>query len=363
MKRTPLYSAHRRAGGRMVEFAGWEMPVQYSGVITEHMAVRSRAGLFDVSHMGEIAVRGVGADAMCQRLTANDLARMQVSQAQYNLLLNDRGGVIDDVIFYKRQSDDFLICVNASNSEKDFHWLRQHATGAIQVENVSTDYAQLALQGPLAETILQPLTAMALANIKSFYFAESEVAGTRCLIARTGYTGEAGFELYCSSQNAEKLWRDLLDAGAPAGLVPAGLGARDTLRLEKAYPLYGHELDDSTTPLEAGLQWVVKFSKGSFIGYEVLLRQKQAGVERKLVGLELIEPGIARSEYRLLKDGRCIGKVTSGTRSPTLGRSIALGYVEAEEARTENILEVEIRNRPVRAKIVPLPFYRAPTRR
>ena len=347
----------------MVEFAGWEMPVQYSGVITEHMAVRSRAGLFDVSHMGEIAVRGVGADAMCQRLTANDLARMQVSQAQYNLLLNDRGGVIDDVIFYKRQSDDFLICVNASNSEKDFHWLRQHATGAIQVENVSTDYAQLALQGPLAETILQPLTAMALANIKSFYFAESEVAGTRCLIARTGYTGEAGFELYCSSQNAEKLWRDLLYAGAPAGLVPAGLGARDTLRLEKAYPLYGHELDDSTTPLEAGLQWLVKFSKGSFIGYEVLLRQKQAGVERKLVGLELIEPGIARSEYRLLKDGRCIGKVTSGTRSPTLGRSIALGYVEAEEARTENILEVEIRNRPVRAKIVPLPFYRAPTRR
>ena len=347
----------------MVEFAGWEMPVQYSGVITEHMAVRSRAGLFDVSHMGEIAVRGVGADAMCQRLTANDLARMQVSQAQYNLLLNDRGGVIDDVIFYKRQSDDFLICVNASNSEKDFQWLRQHATGAIQVENVSTDYAQLALQGPLAETILQPLTAMALANIKSFYFAESEVAGTRCLIARTGYTGEAGFELYCSSQNAEKLWRDLLYAGAPAGLVPAGLGARDTLRLEKAYPLYGHELDDSTTPLEAGLQWVVKFSKGSFIGYQVLLRQKQAGVERKLVGLELIEPGIARSEYRLLKDGRCIGKVTSGTRSPTLGRSIALGYVEAEEARTENILEVEIRNRPVRAKIVPLPFYRAPTRR
>jgi aminomethyltransferase len=358
MKRTPLYSAHRRARGRMVEFAGWEMPVQYSGVITEHMAVRRRAGLFDVSHMGEIAVRGDGAEAMCQRLTANDLVRMQVSQAQYNLLLNDRGGVIDDVIFYKRQSDDFLICVNASNSEKDFQWLRQHASGEIQVENVSTNYAQVALQGPLAETILQPLTAMALANIKSFYFAESEVAGTGCLIARTGYTGEVGFELYCSSQNAEKLWRDLLDAGEPAGLVPAGLGARDTLRLEKAYPLYGHELDDSTTPLEAGLQWVVKFSKGSFIGCEVLLRQKQAGVERKLVGLELIEPGIARSEYRLFKDGRCIGKVTSGTRSPTLRRSIALGYVEAEEARAENILEIEIRNRPVRAKIVPLPFYR-----
>jgi aminomethyltransferase len=358
MKRTPLYAAHRRAGGRMVEFAGWEMPVQYSGVIAEHTAVRSRAGLFDVSHMGEIAVRGAGAEAMCQRLTANDLARMQVYQAQYNLLLNGHGGVIDDVIFYKRQPDDFLICVNASNSEKDFKWLRQHATGKIQVENVSADYAQLALQGPLAETILQPLVPIALADIKSFYFGESEVAGTRCLIARTGYTGEAGFELYCSSQDAEKLWHDLLDAGAPAGLVPAGLGARDTLRLEKAYPLYGHELDDSTTPLEAGLQWVVKFSKGSFIGCEVLLRQKQTGVKRKLVGLELIEPGIARSEYRLLKDGRCIGRVTSGTRSPTLGRSIALGYVEAEEGRAENILEVEIRNKPVRAKTVPLPFYR-----
>jgi aminomethyltransferase len=283
---------------------------------------------------------------------------MQVSQAQYNLLLNDRGGVIDDVILYKRQPDDFFICVNASNTEKDFQWLRQHGTGKIQVENVSADYAQLALQGPLAEKILQPLTAMALAEIKSFYFAESEVAGTRCLIARTGYTGEAGFELYCSPADAEKLWQRLLDAGSPTDLMPAGLGARDTLRLEKAYPLYGHELDDSTTPLEAGLQWLVKFSKGSFIGCEVLLRQKQAGVKRKLVGLELIEPGIARSEYRLLKDGRCIGRVTSGTRSPTLGRSIALGYVEAQEARAENILEVEIRNKPVRARIVPLPFYR-----
>jgi aminomethyltransferase len=358
MKQTPLYAAHRRAGGRMVEFAGWEMPVQYSGVIAEHLAVRSHAGLFDVSHMGEIVVRGSGAEALCQRLTANDVARMKVSQAQYNLLLNDHGGVVDDVIFYKRQPDDFLICVNASNSEKDFHWFRHHATGEVQVENVSAHYAQLALQGPLAEKILQPLTRIDLAGVKPFYFAQGELAGTHCLIARTGYTGEAGFELYCSWQDAGKLWDDLLDAGSPAGLVPVGLGARDTLRLEKAYPLYGHELDDSTTPLEAGLDWVVKFSKGSFIGCEVLLRQKQEGVKCKLVGLELIEPGIARSEYRLLKDGQCIGRVTSGTRSPTLGRSIALGYVAVEEARAENILEVEIRNKPVRAKIVPLPFYR-----
>jgi aminomethyltransferase len=342
----------------MVEFAGWEMPVQYSGVIAEHLAVRSRAGLFDVSHMGEIKVGGAGAEALCQRLTANDVARMKVSQAQYNLLLNNQGGIVDDVIFYKRQPDDFFICVNASNSEKDFQWLREHATGEVQVENVSAEYAQLALQGPLAERILQRLTPINLADINSFYFTESQVAGIRCLIARTGYTGEAGFELYCQSGDAEKLWEDLLDEGSPTGLVPVGLGARDTLRLEKAYPLYGHELDDSTTPLEAGLEWVVKFPKGSFIGCEVLLRQKQEGAKRQLVGLELIEPGIARSDYRLLKNGRSIGRVTSGTRSPTLERSIALGYVTAEEAGIENMLEVEIRNKPVRAKVVPLPFYR-----
>jgi aminomethyltransferase len=342
----------------MVDFAGWEMPVQYSGVIAEHLAVRSRAGLFDVSHMGEIEVRGIGAEAFCQRLTANDVSRMQVSQAQYNLLLNDQGGVVDDVIFYKRQSGDFFICVNASNTEKDFQWLRDHATGDVEVENVSGDYAQLALQGPLAEKILQPLTPINLAEMKSFYFAQSELVGKRCLMARTGYTGEVGFELYCQSNDAQKLWDDLLNAGSPVGLVPVGLGARDTLRLEKAYPLYGHELDDGTTPLEAGLDWVVKFAKGSFIGCEVLLRQKQEGVKRQLVGLELIEPGIARSEHRLFKDQRCIGRVTSGTRSPSLGRSIALAYVAAEEACTENILDVEIRNKSVHAKVVPLPFDR-----
>ena len=357
MKRTPLYTAHRRAGARIVDFAGWEMPVQYSGVIAEHLAVRSRAGLFDVSHMGEIQVRGGGAEAFCQRITANDVARMKESQAQYNLFLNEQGGVVDDVIFYKLERGDFLICVNASNTDKDFQWLRDHAPADVEVENVSAEYAQLALQGPLAEETLQPLTPLNLAQIKSFYFASGDVAGTRCLVARTGYTGEAGFELYCEPNDVEKLWDNLLEAGSPMGLVPVGLGARDTLRLEKAYPLYGHELDDGTTPLEAGLNWVVKFSKGSFIGCEVLLRQKQEGVKRKLVGMELTEPGIARNQHRLFKDRRCIGKVTSGTRSPTLGRSIALAYVAAEEARTENILEVEIRNKSVHAKVVPWPFY------
>jgi aminomethyltransferase len=357
-KRTPLYDAHRRAGAKMVEFAGWEMPVQYSGVIEEHLAVRSKAGLFDVSHMGEIEIHGDDALEFCQRLTANDLSRIHISQAQYNLLMNENGGVVDDVIFYRLDPNRFFICVNAANSEKDFAWIRQHAIGQLNIENVSADYAQLALQGPLAKEVLQPLTPIELSTIKQFYFARGEVCSVDCLVARTGYTGEDGFELYCAPDCAEKLWNSLLEAGAPAGLIPAGLGARDTLRLEKAYPLYGHELDDATTPLEAGLDWVVKLAKGPFIGHEVLLRQKEEGVKRKLVGLELIDPGIARSEYPLFKDGKSIGRVTSGTKSPLLERSIALGYVTVEQAFIDNNIEVEIRGRAARAKVVPLPFYR-----
>lgn len=342
----------------MVEFAGWEMPVQYHGVIDEHRAVRQGAGLFDVSHMGEIEVRGENALELCQRLTANDISRMRLGQAQYNLLLNERGGVIDDVIFYRLEQDSFFICVNASNSDKDFAWLRTQAAGAAEVENVSDKYAQLALQGPHAAKILQPLTAVSLAEVKSFSYVFAHIASVRCLAARTGYTGEDGFELYCASENAPRLWTALLDAGAADGLVPAGLGARDTLRLEKAYPLYGHELDDTTTPLEAGLEWVTKFSKPDFIGRDVLLKQKERGVERKLVGLEMLEPGIARGGYPLFKNSINIGRVTSGTRSPSLGKAIALGYVGAEHAGVGEVVDVEIRTRKVPAKIVSLPFYR-----
>ena len=358
MKRTPLFSAHRRAGAKMVEFAGWEMPVQYHGVIDEHRAVRQGAGLFDVSHMGEIEVRGENALELCQRLTANDISRMRLGQAQYNLLLNERGGVIDDVIFYRLERDSFFICVNASNSDKDFAWLRAQAAGAAEVENVSDKYAQLALQGPRAAKILQSLTGVSLAEVKSFSFAFADVASVRCLAARTGYTGEDGFELYCAAESAPRLWTALLDAGAADGLVPAGLGARDTLRLEKSYPLYGHELDDTTTPLEAGLEWVTKFSKPDFIGRDVLLKQKERGVERKLVGLEMLEPGIARGGYPLFKNSINIGRVTSGTRSPSLGKAIALGYVGAEHAGVGEVVDVEIRTRKVPAKIVSLPFYR-----
>jgi len=358
LKRTPLYAAHRRAGAKLVEFAGWEMPVQYTGVIEEHRAVRSHAGLFDVSHMGEIEVRGAAALEVCQRITANDVARVKLFQAQYNLLLNDQGGVVDDVIIYRVKPEAYFICVNASNIEKDFAWIRDHARGAVEVDNQSAMYAQLALQGPAAEAILQPLTALKLAELKSFHFAFADVAAIRCMVARTGYTGEDGFELYCDAKDGDKLWDDLLSAGAPAGLVPVGLGARDTLRLEKAYPLYGHELDESTTPLEAGLEWVTKLSKPAFIGREVIVKQKTDGVRRKLVGLELLQPGIARGDYQLLKNGSNVGQVTSGTMSPTLGKAIALGYVSSEQSGLDNVIDVEIRSRRVPTKIVPIPFYR-----
>lgn len=358
LKRTPLYPVHRRLAAKMVEFAGWEMPVQYRGVIEEHLAVRSRAGLFDVSHMGEIEVRGPGALESCQRVTANDLSRVKVSQAQYNLLLNDNGGIVDDVVGYRLETDHFLFCVNASNTDKDFRWMRDKSGERAEIENTSSRYVQLALQGPLAAKILQRATSLSLQKLAPFYFSFGEVSAIRCLVARTGYTGEDGFELYCDASEGEKLWNSLMDAGSGDGLQAVGLGARDTLRLERAFPLYGHELDDTTTPLEAGLEWVTKFSKGPFLGREVLLRQKQEGVKRRLVGLETIEPGIPRSHYPILKQGRPIGEVTSGTMSPTLRKSIALGYVLTEEAGVGNSVEIEIRGRAVKARIVSLPFYR-----
>jgi aminomethyltransferase len=357
LKRTPLYGAHRRRGAKMVEFAGWQMPVQYSGVIEEHQAVRERAGLFDVSHMGEIEVRGPGASATLQRVTANDVSRLAPFQAQYSLLLNPEGGIVDDVVLHKLGDEHYLICVNAVNTEKDCAWLGGHAAAA-EVIDRSGEYGQLALQGPLAESVLQPLTSLSLKDIAYYRFALGEVAGVRCLVARTGYTGEDGFELYCPWGETERLWEELLGAGEKEGVRPCGLGARDTLRLERALPLYGNELDESTTPLEAGLGWVVKFDKGDFLGRERLWQQNCAGVKRRLVGLELLEPGIARSQAPVWKSGRRLGAVTSGTRSPTLKKSIALAYVESDEATAGNQVAVEVRGRMIAARLVALPFYR-----
>ncbi len=354
--RTPLHDVHVRSGARMVDFAGWDMPVQYAGLLDEHEAVRSRAGLFDVSHMGEVVFRGPKALEALNRVFTNDLARVVDGQAQYGCLCRDNGGIVDDVVVYRRSSEDLLVCVNAANRTKDFDWLRAHGGGAT-VTNESDDWAQLALQGPRAPAILQRLTKADLGAIKTFRFAEGDVAGIRCTIARTGYTGEDGFELFCRSDRAVALWTALLEAGAADGLEPAGLGARDTLRLEMAYRLYGSDMDDGTTPLEAGLSWVVKLDKNDFVGRDAILRQKAGGLPRKLVGFVLTEPGIARHGFDVTRDGQKVGTVTSGTKSPSLKTSIGLAYVPAALSAEGSTFAVDIRGRPAAAQVVKTPFY------
>jgi aminomethyltransferase len=355
-QRTPLFDAHVRAGARIVDFAGWEMPVQYAGILEEHAAVRERAGLFDVSHMGEVVFRGPKALPALQALFTNDLAKCADGQAQYGCLCKEDGGIVDDVVVYRRGAEDLLVCVNAGNRAKDFDWLHGHSSGA-DVQNESDAWAQLALQGPLAPQILQKLTSTRLGSVGTYRFTDGEVAGVRCILARTGYTGEDGFELFCPPDAASKLWDAILDAGASEGVRPCGLGARDSLRLEMAYRLYGSDMDETTTPLEAGLAWVVKLDKGEFVGREALRRQKEAGLSRKLVGFTLSEPGIARHGYPVLQDGKPVGTVTSGTKSPSLGIPVGLSYVPAALAAEGSAFQVEIRGRPVAARVVKTPFY------
>ncbi|MEO8605441.1 MAG: glycine cleavage system aminomethyltransferase GcvT [bacterium] len=360
MKRTPLYAAHQARGARLVEFAGWEMPVQYGGIIQEHTAVRTRAGLFDVSHMGEVELRGPGALAACQMATANDVGRLADGRAQYSLLLEPAGGIVDDIIVHRLGAERVLICVNASNRDKDVAYLRQHARGA-EVVDVSDETALLALQGPRATRILTRLTALPLATLPRFAFAEGVVAGRRALVAHTGYTGEDGWELYCASADAVALWDALLEAGEADELTPAGLGARDTLRLEAALPLYGHELGPDTTPFESRLAWVVRLDKGDFVGRAALLEAKARGPRRCLVGIETTAAGIPRADYAVLRDGVRVGQVTSGTKSPTLGKGIALGYVEPTASGVGTALAVEVRGRAIDATVTRVPFYRTPS--
>ena len=356
-QRTPLYDVHVRSGARMVEFAGWDMPVQYQGLLAEHEAVRSRAGLFDVSHMGEVVFRGPKALEALNRVFTNDLGRVLDGQAQYGCLCRDNGGIVDDVVVYRRKADDLLVCVNAGNRKKDFEWLRDHASGA-EVRNESDDWVQLALQGPRAAAVLGRLTKVDLGALKTFRFTDGEVAGVPCIIARTGYTGEDGFECFCRPDRGERLWNALLEAGKPDGLEPAGLGARDTLRLEMAYRLYGSDMDDTTTPLEAGLAWVVKTEKGDFVGRDAILRQKAGGLPRKLVGFVLTDSGIGRHGYDVTRDGQKVGTVTSGTRSPSLKTSIGLAYVPPALAAEGSTFAVDIRGRPAAAQVVKTPFYK-----
>jgi len=355
--RTPLHDTHVKAGARIVEFAGWEMPVQYSGILEEHEAVRTRAGLFDVSHMGEVVFRGPRAAEALSRLFTNDLRKLVDGQAQYGCLCRPTGGIVDDVIVYRRGVEDWLVCVNAGNRQKDFEWLRAGEGPGVTVQNESDDWAQLAFQGPKAAAILQGLSRTDLSTIPTFHFAPTEIAGVSCLAARTGYTGEDGFELFCLPDKAARLWAAILEAGRPDGAIPAGLGARDSLRLESAYRLYGSDMDDERTPLEAGLAWVVKLDKGEFVGREALLAQKARGLTTKLVGFTLTERGIPRHGYPVLRDGKPAGVVTSGTQSPTLKIPVGLAYVPLDLAAEGSTFAVEIRGRAVAARVVKTPFY------
>jgi len=358
VKRTPLYNAHVAAGAKMVEFGGWLMPVQYEGIIKEHQAVRSAAGLFDVSHMGELKISGRGAREFIQKLITNDVSRLRPGCALYSPMCNPQGGTIDDLLVYQLEDDQYLLVVNAANTEKDYNWVRSQAPATVTIENVSEVTCQLALQGPAAQGILQKITAINLGDIRYFCFVYGRVEGVQCLISRTGYTGEDGFELYFPAEHAEALWQAILAAGQWEGIKPAGLGARDTLRFEACLALYGHELTEEISPLMAGLGWTVKFNKPAFIGREALLKEKEAGPTHRLVGVEMIDRGIPRQGYPLFKEGRQVGWVTSGTFAPTLGKNLALAYVAVEWAATGGELDVMVRHKLLKARIVPKPFYK-----
>jgi aminomethyltransferase len=358
--RTPLTEVHRALGARLVPFAGFEMPVQYTSILSEHAAVRERAGLFDVSHMGQLHLRGAGAIGDAERLLSCPVASLKPGRVRYGLLCNERGGVVDDVTLYRLAEDHLLICVNASNIAKDHAWFAAHCSAASELRNASDETCLLALQGPASEAILQPLVAAELARVRFFAFVETRLAGVRVLVSRTGYTHAGGFELFGPAGGAEKLWRTLIEAGAAHGLAPVGLGARDTLRLEAALPLYGHELDDETTPLEAGLARFVKLAAGGFIGAEALRAQHAHGVPRALAGFVVEGRGIARAGHALAHAGAEVGRVTSGAPSPTLGKPIGLGYVPPPLAAVGTKLDVMVRGRAVSACVVETPFVRGP---
>jgi aminomethyltransferase len=367
LKRTSLFEEHQRLGGRMVDFGGWELPVQYTGVMDEHIACRTAAGLFDVSHMGEVHVSGPDAEKFLNWLVTNNVARLVVGQAQYTAMCNENGGIIDDLVIYKRTPDRFLVVVNASNTDKDFNHISNSAEafvkkgGKVTVTNESAKYAQIAIQGPRAAEILQKLTSVDLKPIKTYCFAEGPVLDSiAAILARTGYTGEDGFEVYVPWSEGPAVWRALYEAGKPLGLKPCGLGARDTLRLEMKYPLYGHELTDETNALEAGLGWVTKFEKEDFIGRAALARAKEQGLKRKLVGIKLTGRGIPRQGYTVHSpDGKeKIGILTSGTQSPSIKEAIGVAYVTNPYAAVGSKLSVEIRGTFVPAEVVETPFYK-----
>jgi aminomethyltransferase len=344
----------------MVEFFGWEMPVQFSSVIDEHLAVRERAGLFDVSHMGEIDVRGKDALAFLQRITSNDVAALGPGKVQYSALPTPEGTVIDDLLVYFMSNDHYFLCVNASRSDADYEWIMGHRQGSVEVRNVSSEYAQLAVQGPKAQEVLQKLTPQKLGEIPYYNHCDGTVAGVKALISHTGYTGEDGFEVYLEPASGEKVWNAILEEGKPFGVIPCGLAARDTLRLEACYALYGNDIDTTTTLMEAGLGWIVKLRKGDFLGRPVLLEQKEKGVRRKLVAFQMVGKGIARHGYPVFVGDRQVGAVTSGSYAPFLKTNIGMAYVPSEVSSVGAEFDVDIRGKKVRAAVVQKPFYKKP---
>ncbi len=359
MKTTRLHDNHIKLKGRMIEFFGWEMPVEYSGIMDEHLAVRNQAGLFDVSHMGEILVSGPQALEYVQHLTPNNAARTSPEKAQYSALTTPEGTFVDDLLVYCLDETRYLLVVNAANTDKDFEWIRTHTEGFdVTVENVSDRYSQLALQGRKAVDILKTLTPADLEALGSFAVVHTEVAGIASMVSRTGYTGEDGFEIYTQSETPGIIWDALLEKGEAHGLKPIGLGARDTLRLEACLMLYGNDIDDTTTVLEAGLRWLVKFKKGDFLGRETLLKQKEEGLARKLAGFEVVGRGIARSHYPVFVGGNRVSEVTSGTFAPFLKKSIGLTYLPIESTEVGTDLEIEVRGKRIPARVVEIPFYK-----
>ncbi|HHW31450.1 MAG TPA: glycine cleavage system aminomethyltransferase GcvT [Clostridiaceae bacterium] len=358
MKRTPLYQEHLKLGANIVDFGGWEMPVQYTSIIEEHEKARTAAALFDVSHMGEISIKGEGAQDFLQRMLTNNIEFSSDNQVIYSPMCYPDGGVVDDLLVYKLDSEEFLLIVNASNTDKDYEWLVDHNDSNLEIINVSGEYAQLALQGPKAESILQRLTDTPLQEIKFFHhLPDVNIKGIKALVSRTGYTGEDGFEIYLEPSKAVEMWNILLDEGKDEGLVPAGLGARDTLRFEAALSLYGHEISAEISPLEAGLKRFVKTEKADFIGKAALKQQIEDGLKRKLVGFEMIGRGIPRNGYEVQVNGVRVGHVTSGSYSPSLKKNLGLALISSEYAEIGNTIDVVIRNKPIQACIIKIPFY------
>ncbi len=358
LQRTALLDVHIALGAKIVPFAGFEMPVYYKGIVAEHTAVRERVGIFDVSHMGEVLVRGPRALDFVQKITVNDASTLADGQAQYSAMCLENGGIIDDLLVYKRGENDFLLVINASNIAKDFAWMQENALDGVELENVSDNYTLLAVQGPRSVELLQKLTDVDLSGIAYYHFVEGELAGERMIISRTGYTGELGFELYLSSDRnaSEKVWNTIMETGAEFGIEPTGLGARDTLRLEMGYCLYGNDIDETTNTIEAGLGWITKVNKGEFNGREAIARVKEEKPKRKLVAFEMNERAIPRGHYAIVVDGATVGEVTSGTSSPTLGKGIGMGYVSSDVAQAGNTIGIAVRDKVIPATIVKLPF-------